>query len=75
MTEKRRPRRPSRGSWGGIQGAKPTTFSTDGSEAASIATAPPIEKPSRNIRSPPTASIAARASSTHKGRRRQDLTR
>ena len=34
----------------GSHGARPTTRSTDGSSAAAIATAPPIEKPSSSVR-------------------------
>src|SRR5205085_1921540 len=38
-------------------------------------TAPPIENPSRSVRGASSDSIAARASSTHRSRRRHDLTR
>ena len=49
-TARRRPRSGSSESRSGIQGASPTTRSTDGSPAAAIATAPPIENPSSSVR-------------------------
>ena len=74
-TSCRFPRSGSNDKRSGIHGASPTTRSTDASSATEIATAPPIEKPSSNVRSAPTAWTAARASSTHDSRRRHDFTR
>ena len=75
ITSNRFPRRVSRLSRSGIQGASPRTASTVGSAAAWIATAPPIEKPSRSVRGAPVSSTAAIASATHQSICFHDLIR
>ena len=74
-TSSRLPRSGSSASRSGIHGASPSTRSTDGSSAAAIATAPPIEKPSKAVCAPSASRIAARASSMQLSSRRHDLTR
>jgi hypothetical protein len=64
MMSSRLPRNGSSESRSGIQGASPSTHSTDASSAAEIATAPPIEKPSSSVRRAASACTAARESSS-----------
>ncbi len=75
ITSSRLPRSGETSSSSGIHGARPRTPVTRGSSAAEIATAPPIEKPSRSFGPAPVASIAARQSSVQSSSRRQERIR